>query len=389
MQKIVQKTKYDINYYYVSYLFYNIARSMPQPILTLILISKGLSISQTILLQFFLTAASFIFEIPSGYLSDKYGRKIILLLSYVLITLVYFLVWFVNTPIMLFPIWFIYGISLAMLSGTIDIEFSLRFKHDNEMLTKFLSNTRFFYFFSCLCGAILGPLLYNYIGLQIYLISVVLFIFSILFVLSIEFKYENVLNEKNTNTISKSLFYLSSTDKKLYFIKFVLSRSIIIPLYILWQPIFVEFGIENSALFSLVYVLIMCTGMFSAKSESKLKSESYNIVKYLTYLTIVFGIISFNFVLLIVTFFVIIYFVQIYTLKCEINFKANINQTIASTLTSTAGTCTAIASCLVTLSAAFFNRIGLTSRMELTIFLLVFTVILFILEKVEAVSHQN
>lgn len=52
-----------------------VAYSMPHSILTVILLAKGLSVSQILLIQSAYSIAIVLFELPSGLLADNNSRK--------------------------------------------------------------------------------------------------------------------------------------------------------------------------------------------------------------------------------------------------------------------------------------------------------------------------
>lgn len=77
---------------YLSSLFlYNFARVLPHAILTVILLNKGLTVSQIAIVQSFYMLATTMFEFPSGFLTDIWSEKIMYQLSLILIGVSYFI----------------------------------------------------------------------------------------------------------------------------------------------------------------------------------------------------------------------------------------------------------------------------------------------------------
>lgn len=61
--------------YFLSNFLVTVAYSMPHSILTVILLAKGLTLSQIWLIQSAYSIAIVLFEFPSGLLADNYSRK--------------------------------------------------------------------------------------------------------------------------------------------------------------------------------------------------------------------------------------------------------------------------------------------------------------------------
>ena len=77
----------------------------------------GFSNSNTVLLYFIYNLTASLFAIPCGKLSDKIGRKSLLVGGYLTFSLVYFGFAFCNSKTMMIIIFIIYGIYTAMISG--------------------------------------------------------------------------------------------------------------------------------------------------------------------------------------------------------------------------------------------------------------------------------
>lgn len=108
-------------YYGASFLA-ALAASFPHAVLTPILLAKGLNLSQIALVQVFYSLAVFLFEIPSGIAADSLGRKRVYIISKLLLAVFGVLVFCVSSSGLLCLAWFIYGVSNAFESGTIDNE---------------------------------------------------------------------------------------------------------------------------------------------------------------------------------------------------------------------------------------------------------------------------
>lgn len=61
--------------YLASLFFYNFARVLPHAILTVILLNKGLTVSQIAIVQSFYMLAAIMFEFPSCFLTDIWSEN--------------------------------------------------------------------------------------------------------------------------------------------------------------------------------------------------------------------------------------------------------------------------------------------------------------------------
>lgn len=89
-------------------------------VLSIFYISRGLTIPQIFYLSIIWTLANLLFEVPSSYMADVWGRKKTILLAVLLYTL-YYIVFIFGHGFIVFAIAiFLYGTSFALLTGTED-----------------------------------------------------------------------------------------------------------------------------------------------------------------------------------------------------------------------------------------------------------------------------
>lgn len=158
--------------YLASLFFYNFARVLPHAILTVILLNKGLTVSQIAIVQSFYMLAAIMFEFPSGFLTDIWSEKIMYQLSLVLIGISYFIILFTNNYYLLCLSWFIYGMSAASMSGSLDSYFIRRVENKHEIKgINVLINRSTLY--SGLIGGGLGSFLYEILSEHIYILSLI------------------------------------------------------------------------------------------------------------------------------------------------------------------------------------------------------------------------
>lgn len=136
------------------------------PVIVLVYTNKGVSVGDFFLIQGIFRLAAFLFEIPSGYLSDCFSRKKVLilgalfsLLGYAIIAVAYGFWALVIGEAML-------GISSALFSGTLEAytyDLLKRNKTQKQFLKEFgaISTVASV---ACFIAAIMGGLLYGVIG---------------------------------------------------------------------------------------------------------------------------------------------------------------------------------------------------------------------------------
>lgn len=253
--------------YLASLFFYNFARVLPHAILTVILLNKGLTVSQIAIVQSFYMLAAIMFEFPSGFLTDIWSEKIMYQLSLVLIGISYFIILFTNNYYLLCLSWFIYGMSAASMSGSLDSYFIRRAENKHEIKgINVLINRSTLY--SGLIGGGLGSFLYEILSEQIYILSLLLIISSFILI-TFGFHAENS-EENNEMTSSESLKKIITELKN---IKYQNKLIIIIGLYGIfqiisqlfyqfWQVSFLDKEFSKTY-FGLLYVLFQIIAIFS------------------------------------------------------------------------------------------------------------------------------
>lgn len=136
------------------------------PVIVLIYTNKGVSVGDFFLIQGLFRLSAFLFEIPSGYLSDRFSRKRVMqvgalfsMLGFVIIAIAYGFWALVLGEAML-------GISSALFSGTLEAytyDLMKRNKSQKQFLKEF-GNISTFASTACFISAILGGILFGYIG---------------------------------------------------------------------------------------------------------------------------------------------------------------------------------------------------------------------------------
>ncbi|ACN55538.1 MFS transporter [Borreliella burgdorferi] len=163
-------------YYFYSLFLSELARTLPHAVLTIILINKGLSLKDIAMVQICYMVAIIIFEFPSGVISDIFDRKIVYLVSIFLLMTSYFIVFKTSSFVFICVSWFIYGMSAAISTGTIDISFTKIYQNNSKKLKAFISFVKIILSIGAILGGYIGSVLYLYIDIKIYLISLLIYL---------------------------------------------------------------------------------------------------------------------------------------------------------------------------------------------------------------------
>ena len=106
--------------FFAAELLMNLALTVPHAILTPLLLDKGLSLSQILLVQAGFSVAVLLFEFPSGSIADMISRRTLYFISRLVFCIFFLMVIFGHGfPLMLLA-WIIYGLATALESGTLD-----------------------------------------------------------------------------------------------------------------------------------------------------------------------------------------------------------------------------------------------------------------------------
>lgn len=106
--------------FFAAELLMNLALTVPHAILTPLLLDKGLSLSQILLVQAGFSVAVLLFEFPSGSIADMISRRTLYFISRLVFCIFFLMVIFGHGfPLMLLA-WVIYGLATALESGTLN-----------------------------------------------------------------------------------------------------------------------------------------------------------------------------------------------------------------------------------------------------------------------------
>ncbi len=133
--------------YYGANFLLIIAQSLPHAILTPLLLSKGLSLSEILLVQTFFSFCVLVAEYPSGVLADLMSRKNLFLVSNAFLIASFSFVLFFDSFILMLLAWGLYGLYSACSSGTIEASLITDIKENKKDLSKFLAKKQSNYLF--------------------------------------------------------------------------------------------------------------------------------------------------------------------------------------------------------------------------------------------------
>ncbi len=202
-----------IKIYIVNRVFHWLIMGLTIPVITMILLDKGLDFLEVGLLISIQSAMVIIMELPSGAMSDAIGRKRVYMIAMIASLICSFLFMFVSGFTLLALVAAINGVVQALSSGTIDAWFVDEFKekYPDENLQKALAKIQISTLISLALSSVIGGILpmtlgniaSNKLGLSIYSAN---FIFQIVLllihmVLTIIFIKENRHEVKKGNIL--------------------------------------------------------------------------------------------------------------------------------------------------------------------------------------------
>lgn len=123
----------------------------------------------------------FVFEVPTGYVADRYGRKISALAGTILLLMSYF-IYFTESLYLFYLAFFIKGISVTLLSGSIESIYVENVKSDN--LIKYNTIERLVFYISLALSALVAGYMIektNYISIILTDICILLIVTAIIF----------------------------------------------------------------------------------------------------------------------------------------------------------------------------------------------------------------
>ena len=258
-------------FFLLSNFLVSVAYSLPHSILTVILLAKGLSLSQILIIQSAYSIAIVLFEFPSGLLADNYSRKNLYSLSKLFLIIMFLIVLFSNQFYLIFAAWFCYGIAAALDSGTLDayIINQLKLAHHGAELRKFLALSNRLEIVGLLLGSSLGGILYHFIGINIYVLGTVFLAASTLisFFFFKETTKSDSLQDSHVMVLKKQITDSFKELRKQPRLSLILIFDFLTQIFFqthfqLWQSFFLSKGID-SQYFPFFYITFQVITLFS------------------------------------------------------------------------------------------------------------------------------
>ncbi len=241
--------------YYGANFLLIIAQSLPHAILTPLLLSKGLSLSEILLVQTFFSFCVLVAEYPSGVLADVMSRKNLFLVSNAFLIASFSLVLFFDSFIFMLVAWGLYGLYSACSSGTIEASLITDIKENKKDLSRFLAKNNQITYLGMIIGSSLGSFLYLKVHAMLYIVGIFLIMLCMLtIVIYFKEKERDFKSQKSLKLLKEqvkgSLKELKDNPK----LKILLVGHLITPIFFMshfqmWQAYFLKQGIKEQYLF--------------------------------------------------------------------------------------------------------------------------------------------
>jgi MFS family permease len=328
----------------------SVAYSLPHSILTVILLAKGLSLSQILIIQSAYSIAIVLFEFPSGLLADNYSRKNLYSLSKLFLIIMFLIVLFSNQFYLIFAAWFCYGIAAALDSGTLDayIINQLKLAHHGAELRKFLALSNRLEIVGLLLGSSLGGILYHFIGINIYVLGTVFLVASTLisFFFFKETTKSDLLQDSHVMVLKKQITDSFKELRKQPRLSLILIFDFLTQIFFqthfqLWQSFFLSKGI-SSCYFPAFYIAFQVITLFSYSINIEGIKKHAELIKFspliiflpLTFFSGHFGIFLPAYFIFIFVFYVIEFIlnyqfnkmVSVESISSLISFKSTVSR---------------------------------------------------------------
>ena len=357
--------KKNILVYYISIVLISLTKALPHSILTLILFEKGLTIANIAVVQAMYSLAILLFEVPSGLWADLYSRKQLYILSNIMLLIMCLLIYYSHNYYLICFIWFLYGVSESINSGTIEATIINDIKKENNSklhINRFIKLSNQFSLVAVIIGSLLGSYLYFNYGLKFYFLSIVLCFLSIL-IISIFFEeYSTPILKGNASLkqqIKVSIYELKrSRELKLLFILSIVNQVFFKNHFQLCQALFLEKGLNSNKLY-ILYILFQILAILAYSVPILNFNNGQNHLKFLLIFSIVpplfLNVSNIYVVLLLYTYSVLFFTVIEYILTNS--FANKVTTQNISSLTSMKSSLSRISAILVLVSSSYFLNI--------------------------------
>lgn len=378
MNKIFKTKNSTITLFGRYSIFFNLGRVIPNAVLTLILISKGIDVDQIFLMQAVYMLAQFIFEFPSGIISDLTNRRFTAKISLILLLTTYTMTYMLSGPT-LYLAWFIYGVSAAMMTGTVDVDVINSI--DQSEIGEFVRVAKTSYFTCTILGTIFGTAMYNIIGINIYIFSIIALIIAFILVNSIP--QPTVENELKSYDFKGVFKYLTN----IHVISFILISMALIPIFLSWNLTLVSNGYDNPIFLQIMYIIVMLSGLYSTKlyiPKNRLKISLIALIVF----AVIFGASTLR-LPLIIGISGLMLLLHSVLIEYETSYKKVLDNDHGSSIVSLVGTTVTLLNIIISSSLSYFTGLGvLNVQTVIAIYTIIFLTILLIIEVIKDKSQN-
>lgn len=255
--------------------------TMIKVISTLFYQANGMSLYKIGIILGIYQVTKFLFEIPTGIIADKYGRKISVFLGYILFMLFLVITFMFRNFIGFSIACILQGISYTFLSGANEALFvdSVILLGEEDKLNKYNSINRIIFYSAIGLGSLIGGFVATYSYDAVYIITILIQIIPIILILFV--KEPNVQNKQNNEVrkISTAIVtkYLLNNNIILYILIIDIAISVsMIPIDSYYSNYLKTFGISEfliGLIICIQYLMGSFTGILSNKLKNKLGSN--------------------------------------------------------------------------------------------------------------------
>lgn len=345
--------------------FWNLGRTFPHAILTIFLMRQGCTLTQLAVLQSIYMVVAMLTEFPSGIWADVFSRKLIYLLSLVVLFLSYLSIgFFSNNFTVLCVSYALYGLSVSLKSGTLEAEVILELSQSEEHIKEYSIISSYLLSISSIMGGLIGSFLYPYLYENIYIISLFLFSTAFFFALSCSFGGKRAVSQSGRHSLYKEIvegLSIIRDSKALRYILGLLAVSMLFtqPFFQYWQVLYQNSNVPEQY-FGLIYILFQLCSVIGTAIYGRLKVRNQQSIVILAIIPVIYGMISlFPWVSLVALPLSVITF-YVYGMHLDVLQKQHAPPRHISSFLSLSGTIQNIASIAsLFIMASCINKIGI------------------------------
>lgn len=239
------------------------------PILTIYFNSILESMTLVGVLFFTKSLTTMIMEVPTGYIADRYSRKLSLIIGILFNMLFLFLLIYRPNFYSLIVAEISFGISECLFSGADTAFYYDNFKAENriEDFNHLVKNIGFVQSIFLSCSFFIGSILYSYSAKSVFVVSLIFQVISLLILLTIKEHPYTKKDKSRLGVVSEIKIFCSTQNKHIIYILIIYSLILAVfsSLYLQLFPIVTTQTVDNYYIYGIIYVVVMMTYGFGAK----------------------------------------------------------------------------------------------------------------------------